>query len=71
MSENKSEHKEDDTIRCPKCGGSDVRKSLTRNMVDLGLGIFGFTALRCRGCRHRFYRRLWEEEEGGEDEKRQ
>jgi len=58
-------HEENDA-RCPRCGGSDVRKSLTRRLVDYIPHIFGFTALRCRRCRHRFYRRLWEET--GEEE---
>ncbi|HTX39666.1 MAG TPA: hypothetical protein VME43_31835 [Bryobacteraceae bacterium] len=62
---------EETAIRCPRCGGADVRKSLTKHLLDYIPQIFGFTALRCRRCRHRFYRRLWEdgeEDEGTEDQ---
>ena len=55
---------DEELVRCPKCGGFDVRKSRSNTWIDLWVSIFAFTALRCRSCRNRFYRRLWEEEEG-------
>ena len=52
----------------PKCGAADVRKSRSSSLVDSVMSTFAFSPLRCRCCRHRFYRRLWEtsEEESGE-----
>jgi hypothetical protein len=49
---------QEESMRCPSCGGVDVRKSLTRSLADAIPGVFGFAALRCRSCRRRFYRRL-------------
>jgi uncharacterized protein with PIN domain len=58
---------DDELVRCPKCGGADIRKSRRNTLVDSMMSIFSFSALRCRNCRNRFYRRLWEdaEEEAG------
>lgn len=57
-------------IRCPSCGGADVRKSHSKSLLDTIPQMFGFTALRCRSCRRRFYRRVWnpgQEEDGRTD----
>jgi DNA-directed RNA polymerase subunit RPC12/RpoP len=54
---------EEEQIRCPRCGAADVRKSRRKGLLDRLTGVFSFTAIRCRSCRHRFYRRLWEEVE--------
>jgi DNA-directed RNA polymerase subunit RPC12/RpoP len=59
---------DDDSIRCPECGGTDVRRSLSKRFFDHIPGIFSYSAMRCRSCRHRFYCRFdeeIEEEEGG------
>jgi hypothetical protein len=46
----------DAIIRCPTCGGSDIRRSLPRGPVDYVLIKLGRTPLRCRLCERRFYR---------------
>jgi len=42
-------------LQCPRCGGFDVRPSLTRRMVDAVMERFSRRAYRCRFCRRRFY----------------
>lgn len=44
-------------VRCPRCGTQDVRKSLTKSLLDRITGMFALVPVRCRQCRHRFYRR--------------
>lgn len=44
-------------IRCPKCLGMDIRRSQTTTLMSWILGILRLYPMRCRYCRHRFYRR--------------
>jgi len=46
----------DSVIRCPACGGLDVRRSYARGIFDAFMSIFHKAPFRCRGCSHRFYR---------------
>jgi DNA-directed RNA polymerase subunit RPC12/RpoP len=46
----------DDTVRCPSCGGADIRHSLPRGLLDSFMMAFGKTPFRCRRCERRFYR---------------
>ncbi|MGD0778629.1 MAG: hypothetical protein ABSC05_38100 [Candidatus Solibacter sp.] len=46
----------DDKLRCPSCGGADVRHSLPRGLLDSLMMAFGKAPFRCRGCERRFYR---------------
>ena len=45
-------------MRCPSCGGADVRHSLQRGIVDSFMKAIGRTPYRCRRCERRFYRRV-------------
>ena len=45
-----------DIIRCPHCGGRDVRQSHSRNLLDAVLALVHRHPMRCRQCRRRFYR---------------
>ncbi|HWB84739.1 MAG TPA: hypothetical protein VG675_11410 [Bryobacteraceae bacterium] len=45
-------------IRCPGCGGRDVRRSWPRGIWDRLILFGGWAPLRCRKCEHRFYRRV-------------
>jgi hypothetical protein len=53
-------------IRCPSCGGRDVRPSLSRGVLDAIIGAFGRTPMRCRQCQRRFHKRV-ERKEGEAD----
>jgi hypothetical protein len=44
-------------MRCPKCGGADVRESHVRSLRDGLLELFGLVAYRCRACRNRFHQK--------------
>src|ERR1019366_2772813 len=46
----------DDTVRCPSCGGADIRHSLPRGLLDWFMMAFGKAPFRCRRCERRFYR---------------
>ena len=48
-------------VHCPACTSADVRYCAHRRILDLVLGLVGFTALRCRACRRRFYCRAVED----------
>jgi DNA-directed RNA polymerase subunit RPC12/RpoP len=58
-----------DIIRCPECGGPDIRRSLPRGPIDAIFLRLGKKPLRCRACSYRFYRAIGEtkpEEDPGE-----
>jgi len=42
-------------LRCPSCGGHDVRRSHSRGLFDAVLSKFGKFPFRCRACTRRFY----------------
>jgi hypothetical protein len=46
----------EDTIRCPRCGGRDIRHSLPRGWKDSLLLALRRHPFRCRACKCRFYR---------------
>jgi hypothetical protein len=46
-------------IRCPACAGFDVRRSYPAGFLDWLMSSVGRIPLRCRGCRYRFYRKLY------------
>ena len=52
------EHPETRPVRCPECNGVDVRRSYPKGLLDSIMIRLGKPPLRCRGCTHRFYRRL-------------
>lgn len=39
---------------CPRCGSRSLRFSNRQTLWDRILGIFGYCAVRCRDCNHRF-----------------
>jgi hypothetical protein len=47
-----------DKIRCPSCGGADIRHSLPRGLLDSLMMAFGKAPFRCRGCERRFHRHV-------------
>jgi transposase-like protein len=50
---------------CPKCGSTDVRRSMRRKMMDYVLGQIGLAPYRCRNCRSRFFRPVGHGRAGG------
>jgi len=52
-------------IRCPRCGRTDVRRSLPRGPIDHIFMKLGKVPLRCRGCEHRFFRAVITESAAG------
>lgn len=48
--------------RCPRCGWQNVRISLTRNPLDVILGVVSIQRFKCRSCGNYFrrWRRLSE-----------
>jgi DNA-directed RNA polymerase subunit RPC12/RpoP len=44
------------TLRCPKCGWPDVRRSMPHGLLDRFTRIVGLAPFRCRTCGGRFYR---------------
>jgi transcriptional regulator NrdR family protein len=48
----------DFVMRCPACGGHDVRRSYSRGILDAFMVGFHKVPFRCRGCTHRFYRNI-------------
>jgi CheY-like chemotaxis protein len=44
------------SISCPKCGWSRVRRSERSGVLDKAAGLLFLVPLRCRTCRLRFYR---------------
>ena len=45
-------------VRCPQCGGRDIRQSYPRPFLDSIMTMFQMKPLRCRFCRNRFYKRM-------------
>src|SRR5471030_96810 len=58
----------DSKLRCPGCGGPDVRRSQSRGMLDSIMKMARKSPFRCRGCSRRFYRRDKPEPQSGVDE---
>src|SRR5471032_2883476 len=58
----------DSKLRCPSCGGSDVRRSQSRGVLDNIMKMVRKSPFRCRGCSRRFYRRDKPEPQSGVDE---
>ena len=42
-------------LRCPSCGGADIRHSLPNGILDSMMLAFGRSPFRCRRCERRFY----------------
>jgi DNA-directed RNA polymerase subunit RPC12/RpoP len=49
-------------IRCPKCGGRDIRTSHRSTLLDFLMMQFDRMPLRCRGCSRRFHKRVMPED---------
>jgi hypothetical protein len=45
----------DNILRCPRCGGRDVRRSTHRKPWDALMLVLRRVPQRCRGCQNRFY----------------
>jgi transposase-like protein len=45
-----------ETLFCPKCGSTDVRRSRGEGLRAFLFAIFGRMPFRCRSCRSKFYR---------------
>jgi len=45
----------DNILRCPRCGGRDVRRSQQRGAWDALMQALRRVPQRCRSCQHRFY----------------
>ena len=45
----------DHVMRCPRCFGRDVRRSLHRGFIDNIMKMIHRSPYRCRGCHNRFY----------------
>jgi len=43
-------------VRCPSCGGHDVRRSHSQGMFDAFMSSFRKRPFRCRACGRRFYK---------------
>ena len=52
-------------VRCPVCGGIDVRRSYPQGLRDAIMIRWGKPPLRCRGCTHRFYYKVKPDEKLG------
>jgi DNA-directed RNA polymerase subunit RPC12/RpoP len=48
----------DQPIRCPACGGKDIRSSYPAGWWDKVMYSLGKEPLRCRRCEKRFFHRL-------------
>jgi DNA-directed RNA polymerase subunit RPC12/RpoP len=46
----------EEKIRCPRCGGLDVRHSVPRGFKDSFMMTLGRSPFRCRACQYRFYK---------------
>jgi hypothetical protein len=53
----------EDTVRCPRCGGRDVRSSLRRGFLDSLMVALKRHPFRCRACKCRFYKSIPEKPE--------
>lgn len=45
-----------ESLFCPKCGSTDVRRSRGDGPLAFFNGLFGRLPYRCRSCRGKFYR---------------
>ena len=45
----------DNILRCPRCGGRDVRRSQQRGAWDSLMQALRRVPQRCRSCQNRFY----------------
>jgi hypothetical protein len=45
-----------ETLFCPKCGSTDVRRSRGEGLTAFFFALFGRMPFRCRSCRTKFYR---------------
>ena len=45
-----------DSLFCPKCGSTDVRRSRGEGMLAFFFSLLGRMPFRCRSCRIKFYR---------------
>jgi len=45
----------DNILRCPRCGGRDVRRSQQRGAWDALMQALRRVPQRCRNCQNRFY----------------
>jgi hypothetical protein len=46
-------------MKCPKCGGRNVRYSYLHTPAERLRSLAGIRPLRCRDCRERFEERIW------------
>ncbi|SPE33909.1 hypothetical protein SBA3_2070022 [Candidatus Sulfopaludibacter sp. SbA3] len=51
-------------IRCPRCGGRDIRHSYSHSLLDFFMTLLRRVPHRCRGCSRRFYRAAAEAHDG-------
>ena len=54
----------EDTMRCPRCGGRDVRSSMRRGLLDALMVALGRHPFRCRACQCRFHKSIPEKPGG-------
>jgi hypothetical protein len=47
------------SVRCPECGGNNVRMSRWHNRIEQTLDLFGMPTMRCDDCDHRWKHSLW------------
>jgi hypothetical protein len=48
-------HRRAGEVGCPRCGFSNIRRSMTRGLLDRIFARFLCMPFRCRVCRKRFY----------------
>jgi hypothetical protein len=46
-------------VKCPECGGSNIRMSRWRNPFEQFLDLIGMPPMRCLDCDHRWRHSLW------------
>jgi hypothetical protein len=61
----------DSKLRCPSCGGPDVRRSQSHGMWDSIMQMLRKSPFRCRGCRRRFYSRGNSKPQPGMDDEKE
>jgi hypothetical protein len=52
-----------ESLFCPKCGSTDVRRSRGEGPLAFLLGLMGRMPFRCRSCRMKFYRHAQQHED--------
>jgi hypothetical protein len=55
-------------IRCPNCGGRDIRPSLANGLWDALMKALGRAPMRCRQCQTRFHPRPPRKDEDEDEE---